>query len=281
MATDLSKSQIERLGLRLVAEEGPSEEDLDLLRRLLLARSEQLDRAEARLRAGLDIVPTSRVKNTETILEKLRRGGGSGLKSIQDLAGMRIVGNFDRRGQDELVEQIVALFSDGVRASKVVDRRAKPMHGYRAVHAIVFPDGAPIEIQVRTEWQHEWAEFFEKLADHVGRDVRYGRPPAKWWTPEEARSSSVRRFDEAEYRLRKATVAMALAAADMIDAVEAGEFVDPSDRDRPQREVERALRGLQRNGACTTSPTWTGHSRDRSHGLGDYYLGDGALPDRL
>jgi ppGpp synthetase/RelA/SpoT-type nucleotidyltranferase len=37
----------------------------------------------------------------------------------------------------------------------VIDRRAEPMHGYRAVHVIVFPDGAPIEIQVRTAWQHE------------------------------------------------------------------------------------------------------------------------------
>jgi len=72
---------------------------------------------------------------------------------------MRIVGEFDRRGQDELVEGIVALFGDGNRAPKVVDRRAEPMHWYRAVHVIVFPEGAPVEIQVRTGWQHEWAEF--------------------------------------------------------------------------------------------------------------------------
>lgn len=247
MSASLSKSQIERLGLRLVAKDGPSEEDLELLHQLLLARSEELDEGEARLREGLGIVPTSRVKNTETILEKLRRGGGSGLKSIQDLVGMRIVGDFDRRGQGELVERVVALFGDGERAPKVVDRRAEPMHGYRAVHVIVFPHDAPIEVQVRTEWQHEWAEFFEKLADRVGRGIRYGEPPAKWWTPDTTRSIAVRRYFEVEYERRENIVRMALAVAGMIDAVEVGEVVAPDDRDLPayRRKVEDALGDLR------------------------------------
>jgi ppGpp synthetase/RelA/SpoT-type nucleotidyltranferase len=117
MSLRLSKSQIERLGSRLVREDEPAHKDLDLLRQLLLVRSEQLNRAEARLRKGLGIAPTSRVKNTETILEKLRRASGSGLKSIQDLAGMRVVGNFDRRGQDDLVQRIVA------RSATAIGRR--------------------------------------------------------------------------------------------------------------------------------------------------------------
>lgn len=162
-------------------------------------------------------------------------------------SGMRIVCGFDRRGQDDLVEQIVALFSDGVRAPKVIDRRAKPMHGYRAVHVVVFPEGAPIEIQVRTAWQHEWAEFFEKLADRVGRGIRYGEPPTKWWMPDEDRASDVRKFNEAEYKLRTVTVSMALIVADMIDAVESGEFVDQQNPEQAQREVEKALNDLQQS----------------------------------
>lgn len=90
---------------------------------------------------------------------------------------MRIVGDFDRRGQDGVVAQLCTLFGDEDRAPKIIDRRAVPMHGYRAVHVIVFPDGEPIEIQVRTARQHEWAELFEKLADLVGRGIRYGEPP--------------------------------------------------------------------------------------------------------
>jgi ppGpp synthetase/RelA/SpoT-type nucleotidyltranferase len=52
------------------------------------------------------------------------------------------------------------------------------MQGYRAVHVIAYPDGYPIEIQIRTEWQHLWAEWFERLADRYGRGIRYGEPPA-------------------------------------------------------------------------------------------------------
>jgi ppGpp synthetase/RelA/SpoT-type nucleotidyltranferase len=209
MSVGLSKSQIDRLGSRLVRGGERTDEDLDLLHQLLLDRSRQLDRAETRVREGLGMVPTSRVKNTETILEKLRRGGGAGLKSVQDLAGMRIVGDFDRRGQDKLTEQIVALFGDGERAPKVVDRRAEPMHGYRAVHAVVFPDGAPIEIQVRTRWQHQWAEFFEKLADLVGRGIRYGELPERSAQPITSVPRGVQALLATEGRARDALVGMA------------------------------------------------------------------------
>jgi ppGpp synthetase/RelA/SpoT-type nucleotidyltranferase len=171
----LSKPQVERLGKRLVQSDEPASAGLQLLHELLLARSDLLETAIARVRDHLKIAPSSRIKNTGTILEKLRRNGGSGLKSIQDLAGMRIVGTFDRRGQDEVVERVRALFADDPREPKVVDRRIEPMHGYAAVHLIVFPSGAPIEIQVRTAWQHEWAELFEKLADLVGRALSVAR----------------------------------------------------------------------------------------------------------
>jgi ppGpp synthetase/RelA/SpoT-type nucleotidyltranferase len=43
---------------------------------------------------------------------------------------------------------------------------------------VVHVDNVPVEIQVRTELQHEWAEFFEKLADHLGRGIRYGEQPS-------------------------------------------------------------------------------------------------------
>jgi ppGpp synthetase/RelA/SpoT-type nucleotidyltranferase len=56
----------------------------------------------------------------------------------------------------------------------VIDRRLKPVQGYRAVHIVAFPDGFPIEVQVRTRLQHDWAELFEKLADVLGRGIRYG-----------------------------------------------------------------------------------------------------------
>ncbi|WP_051223506.1 hypothetical protein [Conexibacter woesei] len=177
MADPLSTAQLERLGKRLIATTPPSDADLQVLHELLKARSELLEEAIWRVKDELALDLTSRVKNTGTILEKLRRQGGWTLGTMQDVAGMRIVGDFDRRGQDVVVDDLVRVFLGAERAPKVIDRRAEPMHGYRAVHVVVFPGGAPLEIQVRTAWQHEWAELFEKLADLVGRGIRYGEPP--------------------------------------------------------------------------------------------------------
>jgi ppGpp synthetase/RelA/SpoT-type nucleotidyltranferase len=128
--------------------------------------------------AAVGFVPSSRVKTTATILEKLRRNGGHTLSSIHDLAGMRLVVSGGRTEQDRVAEQIREAFLEGARPPRLIDRRVRPVQGYRAVHVIIYPDGYPIEIQVRTEWQHLWAEWFERLADQYGRGIRYGDPPS-------------------------------------------------------------------------------------------------------
>ncbi len=94
---------------------------------------------------------------------------------------MRIVSDCDRQEQDRLAEGLMHLFTKyGNPPPKLVDRRRHPSHGYRAVHIIVYINGAPVEIQLRTKLQHEWADLFEKLADRVGRGIRYGEPPEHW-----------------------------------------------------------------------------------------------------
>ncbi|WP_327396339.1 nucleotidyltransferase family protein [Streptomyces phaeochromogenes] len=230
MSLPFSKSQITRLGERLVRANEPSDEDLTSLSQLLLAYDDMLVSAvEAVRNLGFD--PTSRVKNTGTILEKLARHGGSWLKSIQDLAGMRIVLDGDRAAQDEAVRVIAEAFSSAEREPKLMDRRSQPSQGYRAVHVIVYPDGIPVEIQVRTEWQHEWADMFEKLADLIGRGIRYGEPPTHWWdavahvaegkTPKQV--TTFREIYDAAYRWHEALAKSAVALSDLIDALEEAE----------------------------------------------------------
>jgi ppGpp synthetase/RelA/SpoT-type nucleotidyltranferase len=245
VAFPLSKSQVERLGKRLVASDQPEDADLQLLHEVLLSRSGALEVAIARVRDHLQLAPTSRIKNTGTIFEKLRRSGGSGLKSMQDLAGMRIVGTFDRRGQDEITQRVCVLFADEKRAPKIIDRRVAPMHGYAAVHVVVFPDDAPIEIQIRTAWQHEWAELFEKLADLVGRGIRYGEPPQRWSPPSEivATHQTSRLHGPVDYDVRVSMVEIARELAEIIDIVETDEViaVDDPERDTRRQGVDRVL----------------------------------------
>jgi ppGpp synthetase/RelA/SpoT-type nucleotidyltranferase len=59
----------------------------------------------------------------------------------------------------------------------VIDRRVKPSNGYRAVHVVVREVGLPVEVQVRTDLQHVWAESSEKLADAFGSQLKYGGGP--------------------------------------------------------------------------------------------------------
>jgi hypothetical protein len=249
MRLPFTKSQVEKLGVRLISEPRDEPGALADLYALLGAYGGALQATAERVRNELEVSATARVKNTGTILEKLDRYGGSWLKSIQDLAGMRIVGDFDRNDQDRLVAQIVALFREEKRLPKVVDRRVNPVQGYRAVHVIVFPDGIPIEIQIRTRRQHEWAELFEKLADRIGRGIRYGDPPAHWLSEEERsrRSEEFRALYAEGFALRERSVEMAIRVADFIAALEEAERAIP---DAPEvaefrQRVDEAMTSLQ------------------------------------
>jgi ppGpp synthetase/RelA/SpoT-type nucleotidyltranferase len=71
------------------------------------------------------------------------------------------------------VERIRGLFPD----TRTIDRRAVPSHGYRAVHVIVRTQGCLVEVQVRTHMQDMWTQTVERLADTIGRQIRYGEQP--------------------------------------------------------------------------------------------------------
>jgi hypothetical protein len=174
----LSKSSLERLGRQLVASDQPERADVEQLHILLAAYGPVLTDAVDLVSREVGVFPSSRIKTTGTLLEKLRRNGSYTLSSIHDLAGMRVVVQGGRLEQDELAERIRLIFAGGSREARLLDRRLRPMQGYRAVHVIVYPHGFPIEVQVRTYWQHVWAELFERLADQYGRGIRYGEPPA-------------------------------------------------------------------------------------------------------
>lgn len=65
-----------------------------------------------------------------------------------------------------------AFFADA--SPRVIDRRERPSHGYRAIHLVVLVRDRSVEIQLRTALQHLWAELCEKLADGFGSEIKYG-----------------------------------------------------------------------------------------------------------
>lgn len=169
----VSRSKMDRLGVRLAADpSGISEDDYDLFERILGSYQGSLDLAQAKLES-LGIRATTRVKSTTTLVEKLVRQETMKMKGVQDIAGARIVVDGGRLEQNLVVDQVIAAFPDARRPPRVIDRRATPSVGYRAVHVVVHHLELPIEIQVRTFLQDSWAQIVERLGDIWGRGLRY------------------------------------------------------------------------------------------------------------
>jgi ppGpp synthetase/RelA/SpoT-type nucleotidyltranferase len=164
-------SQVNALGERLRKGE-PSAADLEHLDAYRRSFDNAYGAVVRKLR-HLRLEPSGRIKTTTSIVEKLKRQSFR-LSKLQDIAGCRIV-------VDDITEQdrIVGLISGAWPEEKVVDRRKKHSHGYRAVHVVVTTDGRFVEIQVRTELQHLWAVWSEALADEYGQALKYGAGPAE------------------------------------------------------------------------------------------------------
>jgi putative GTP pyrophosphokinase len=111
--------------------------------------------------------PTGRsAKSTISIIDKLRRESIR-LSQMQDIAGCRVV-VADILEQDRAIESLTRAFEK----TSIIDRRAKPSHGYRAVHVIAEMHRKPIEIQIRSRLQHLWAELSEKASDVVDPTIK-------------------------------------------------------------------------------------------------------------
>lgn len=168
MATTFSKTQIDRLGDRL-REGSAGEADLRLLDEYRRSFGEAYEAVIRTIRERLQLEPTGRpAKSTSSIIEKLGRETIR-LSQIQDIAGCRIVlANVTE--QERVVASLRTLFPEAA----IVDRRANPSHGYRAIHIISSIFGKLIEIQVRSLLQHVWAELSEKLSDIIDPSIKYG-----------------------------------------------------------------------------------------------------------
>lgn len=168
MASEISKTQIDRLGDRL-KKGNITEADLRLLDEYRRSFTEAYEPVVGIIKNELMLEPTGRpAKSTTSISDKLRRERIR-LTQIQDIAGCRLVVT-NIQTQDEVVRSLSNLFDQ----VSTVDRRKQPSHGYRAVHVIVKHAGKLVEIQVRSALQHVWAEMSEKLSDVVDPKIKYG-----------------------------------------------------------------------------------------------------------
>lgn len=118
-----------------------------------------------------------RTKRYDRIILKLGRFETQRLSQMQDIGGVRVVLD-DRAGVEMMVERILMNWSNRVHRHDNYVANPQPS-GYRAHHIVVERDSRLIEIQVRTENQHTWAEDVELSGRLMGVELKWGYGPAE------------------------------------------------------------------------------------------------------
>jgi hypothetical protein len=154
-------------------------EALDVLEAWRAAHARPLQTATMGLRSRVSTVGCSevevsqRLKRIPTIIDKLRREQGMNLGRMADIGGCRAV----LRDMDE-VRRVEARYRGLDNTVRMRDYIEKPKpDGYRALHVIVKYHGRLIEVQLRTQVQHEWAYTVESVTSRFGLDIKAGGGP--------------------------------------------------------------------------------------------------------
>jgi hypothetical protein len=80
---------------------------------------------------------------------------------MEDIAGCRAI----LPGGAKEVAGVLKRIRRNWEVLRIEDYVASPKDtGYRAIHVVVRRDGHPVEVQLRTPGQHEWAEAVERWA---------------------------------------------------------------------------------------------------------------------
>lgn len=123
---------------------------------------------------------SQRLKRIPTIIDKLQREPGMNLGRMADIGGCRAV----LRDIDEVYRVLGRYQKRNAGVVKVRDYIESPKDdGYRAVHVIVKYHGRLIEVQLRTQVQHEWAYTVESVTSRFGLAIKSGGgpPPVREW----------------------------------------------------------------------------------------------------
>lgn len=130
--------------------------------------------------SSLGINPAQRLKRLAQIVNKLARHSGMKLARMQDIGGCRAV-----LANAEEVERIAERIRDHWSPVGTADYREDPRDsGYRALHLIVKKEDRQIsgdqrlvEIQLRTENEHRWAEAVARTGSRLGYALQDGDGP--------------------------------------------------------------------------------------------------------
>lgn len=121
----------------------------------------------------IDADISQRLKRMPTIVEKItQRESKLDLSRMQDIGGCRAVLSTDSKGSLYVLYRLVCdHWASAVKRHSDYVETPRPS-GYRAIHVIVEQDGHLIEIQLRTQRMHQWAQIVEGLGDALGENYK-------------------------------------------------------------------------------------------------------------
>lgn len=188
-----SKGQIERAGKLLgtiVQRSSEVEEAFRILHNWRWHHAYPMVRERAKLtrivkqHGGLT---AGRLKRTSSIRKKLFRTNIK-LDQMQDLVGCRAILP-DMESLNEALEKYTSI-EQGGRVQRTIDYIAQPkLSGYRSTHLIVKFDengigerhlGCKVELQLRTQLQHDWATTVEAAGAWRDEDLKAGEGDPNW-----------------------------------------------------------------------------------------------------
>ena len=116
---------------------------------------------------------SQRLKRMPTILEKITsRESKLDLSRMQDIGGCRVVLSSNKISELRRLEACVReRWAEAVRRTSDYVGRPRAS-GYRAVHVVVEQDQRLIEIQLRTQRMHQWAQRVEGLSAAFGTNYK-------------------------------------------------------------------------------------------------------------
>lgn len=121
-----------------------------------------------------EVTVGQRLKRNPQILSKLNRFSSMRLSQMEDIAGCRAI----LPGGRPEVTGVLRRIKRNWEVLRVDDYTASPKPtGYRALHVVVRRDDHPVEIQLRTAPQHEWAEAVERWAGITRFPLKDGEGP--------------------------------------------------------------------------------------------------------
>lgn len=170
-AAGMRKADVDRLG-EAMRQRDLDDAEVDLFSSYRASFLPALADVRGVLRDVGSLHVTERQKTLWATVAKLRRSTAR-LSQVQDIAGCRVVVS-DTHAQNVLTERLITARPEW----RLFDRRYRPSHEYRAVHVVASSGRLPVEIQIRTELQHVWAELSEAW-DRVYQGVKYGSGPEK------------------------------------------------------------------------------------------------------